>query len=173
MRAEWTRATIELGPTVLGTQFYVLPTTVDRILKVYVGDVGYEPTDEDTIKLLNTGAVLSRSNGFYWIHYDATGTQQVGLYPSPGASGTTIQALVVQPPAELDDDADVPVVPTRFHRAICDYAAAQAFGSLEDNPELRTFYENEFDGKVQDLGKLRQSRQHRGVIQLKIQGYHI
>jgi hypothetical protein len=67
----------------------------------------------------------------------------------------------------------VPVVDESSHRAIVDYAAALAFGSIEDNPDLRDSYDQQFERRLADLRRLRRSRTGRGPRTMKVVGYHV
>lgn len=176
MRSEWTRATLT-AVTVADQADYSFPsgfsaTSGERILEVSVDGNDYGLGSAQQGRQLARGDVFLRGNGLYWISFDASGTEKLTLYPTPTESGLTISILCVREPTELVASTDVPAVPGRFRSAIADYAAAHAFGTIEDNAELRAYYEQQFDTKVAELMALRNSREGRGTAQMLVEGWH-
>lgn len=177
MRGEWTRATLEFGPTVADQADYTLPASLngeagERILEVTVDGRDYGLGSPEKGRGLQLGDLFLRGYGLAWISHDSSANEQLSLYPTPTESGLSISALCVVEPEELSDSNLTVKLPYRFRSAIVDYAAAQGFGSDEDNAELRTFYEQRFEDKVAELLALRNSRARRGGAQIQIEGIH-
>jgi hypothetical protein len=173
-RAEWTRRTAELGPTVSGTASYNIPSDVDRILHLAVAGSPWAASDEQTEQEIAAHTVVRRARGLYATTFSSTGVEQITLSPTPETSGDTIAALVVYVPTLLSDSDETSLakIPTRFHRAIVDYAAGIGFGSDEDNVDLKTYHLSEFERRLEDLKGLRLSRLSRNPVQMKIRGVH-
>lgn len=156
IRSEWYRAEIELGPTVAEERRYDTPDDVARILEVAVDGREYSASDRNEIARLDTDstvALLRGVNGLWWNSYSASAAKQVGIYPTPDA-GSSISALCILRPPILSADEDVPVVPEEYRNAIIDYVAAIYYGNVEDNADLRSFYQDTFDRKVAELRRL-------------------
>ena len=153
--SEWYRATIELGPTVADQAAYDLPSDVYRVLSLKVSGRTYAPSDDQTAENLTQGLLRLNANGLWYRTFSAANVEQVSLYPVPGTAGLTISAQVVERPALMDDDADVPVVPEEQRQAIVDGACAVAFAGAEDNIELRAFYQEQFEIAKMELRRLR------------------
>jgi hypothetical protein len=153
VRSEWYRATIELGPGVTEQREYTLPDDVYRILKVTINGEVYKPLTEEAADRLTLGLDSLLVAGICWMTWGSANERQVGIYPTV-SDGTAISARVVERPALMTDDADVPVVPEEFTQAIIDKATGIALGSVEDNPDLRSYYEDQFDRKVGELRRL-------------------
>lgn len=64
-------------------------------------------------------------------HYYLSSSTQISTYPV-GTETLTVRYWKV--PTELSAGGDTPVIPTRYHYAIVDYAAARAYAD-SDNPE--------------------------------------
>jgi len=153
VRSEWYRATVEIGPGVTDQAAYTLPTDVYRILDLRISGEAYKPSYQQQADriVLNRDTLLVA--GIYWMSWGSANERQVSIYPTV-ATGTAISALVIERPALMTVDADVPVVPEEFRQAIVDKAIAVAYGLSEDNPDLRTYNEDLFDRKVGELRRL-------------------
>jgi hypothetical protein len=174
VRSEWTRANLSLGPLVDGQAAYTLPATVNRVLKVKINGKPLLPADEETVDQIKADdlRLASGAHGLYWLSFNASGVESVSVYPTPGLTdvGLSLIANCVVYPAVMDDDNDPPAVPTDFHRAVRDYAAAKAYGFREDNIELRAFHDQEFENAVERLRRLRFARVGRGHTRMRIEG---
>lgn len=160
-----------------GQAAYDLPAALneasgERILELTVDGKEYERGSASQARKLAQGELFLRGYGFFWIDFSATGEEQLNLYPTPQASGLAIAGRCVVEPAELVEATDAPKVPGRFRSVIADYAIGKALGMLENNPELRVFYEEQFGRKVAELNALRNSRAGRGPAQVQIEGVH-
>lgn len=173
IRTEWTRATVNLGPTVAGQEDYDIPPEVNRVLKLSVGGVPYTRGSEAQKELLDLGDLRLRGRGgLFWSSFGPTGIEQVSLYPAPQSPGQPINALSVIYPEPMTEDTDEPPVPREFRSAILDWVCAYAQGYQEDGLEARAFFQQEFDRKASSLKALRNSRVGRGPAQMQIAGYH-
>ncbi len=170
--SEWYKAERELGPTVADQAAYALPTDVYRVLELEVGGYEYKPGDRKQIARLNRHEIVLTPGtaGLWWRSYSSSNVQQISLYPTPGTAGTSIIAYVIERPALMTDDADVPVVPEEFRQAIVDYAAGIGFGGDEDNADMRVFYQDQFDRRVIELRKMAWST-GRAVTSWAIEGW--
>ena len=168
---------MSFGQTVRGQDAYTLPSEFDldageRILELTVNDEEYTEGAAEQARELAKGNLWMRGSGIYYLDHDDQGNEVLKLYPVPQQDGLGIEALIVVEPDELTDDNPVPRVPRRFRPAIVDYAASRYYGSREDNPELRSYYEQQFERKVAELAMLRNSRGGRKVVQVQIEGVH-
>ena len=98
--------------------------------------------------------------------------EQVSIYPTPNSmgGGLPIIAQSVVYPTPMVADADVPGSPPDSHRGIRDYAMGKIYGGKEDNVDLRTFYEQQFEDQVARLRGHRMMRGGRGQVRMKIEG---
>jgi hypothetical protein len=145
--------------------------SADRILEVIVdGDEYLRGTASQARQLEAGNFYLNGAEGIYYLANNAAGDEALAIWPKPDTAGLTIVARAVIEPVELTG-TDEPKVPPRFRRAIVDYAAAMAFATQEDNPELRSYYQQEFDVRVSRLKQLRLSREGGGVVQMAIEGW--
>lgn len=156
VRAEWLRGEVELGPGVDDTATYAIPSNVYRVLNLDVNGYRYNPSHREEINRLTNGTSWFGYGvtGAWWISYDDSGTQTVGVYPTP-STGDTLSALCVLRPDPLEDAGDEPLLPPEFHRTIADFAAAIAFGTVEDNADLRSYHIERVDQKIAELRRLR------------------
>ena len=166
IRSEWYRDELELGPATAGVSTYNVPANVARILELQVAGYDYHSSDRGEVGRLTRGetSLLSGVRGLWWDKWNA-GQRQIGLYPTP-AGAETLDALVILRPEELTDADDEPVVPAEYRNAIVDYAASIYYGDVEDNAELRSFHQDQFDRKVAELRRL-VTGTGRGVVQWK------
>ena len=156
VRAEWLRGEVELGPGVDDTATYAIPSNVYRVLNLDVNGYRYKGSNREEINRVTLGNswLAWGTEGLWYNSYSDTGTQLVGVYPTP-ATGDTLSALCVLRPDPLTDPDDVPLLPPEFHRTIADFAAAIAFGTVEDNADLRSYHIERVDQKVAELRRLR------------------
>lgn len=133
----------------------------------------FTPGSNSQIVGLTQGSLRFQGGGGLWtINFQTDGDDEVTLWPTPSEAGLTITADAVIEPTALANPTDEPKVPERFRRALVDYAAAHAFGGEEDNPELRRFYQEEYDVRLSRLRQLRMSREGSGVVQMQVEGWH-
>lgn len=164
------KAVTEIGPTVADQATYDLPLSYYRALKLAVAGQPYTMADSAMVDEITFGNASLRVGGFFYESFDDSGTEQIALYPTPTSAGDPITLKFVMAPPVLENPGDTPVVDESSHRAIVDYAASKAFASLEDNPDLRGFYEDEFEKAVSQLRHLRRSRTGRGPRTIRIAG---
>lgn len=167
-RSGWTRANLDLGPTVEDQAAYALPENVFRPLKVKVEGKPYDPADEETIDRLNAGELRLRSWGLWWLSFDENGVESVSLYPTPSAD-LSLTALSVIYPTEMTENDDEPASPKDWNRCLVDYAAALAYGYGEDNPQLRDYHQQKFEDQVARLRGHRNMRTGRGDVRMRIE----
>lgn len=151
---------------------YALPSDVYRILKLTVDGYTARLIDWETAQELTTRDLWRTKRWTYYLGFDATNVETVNLYPAPTTAGLSIQAYVVETPANFADDSANPVVPEQFHRALVHYASAQAFVTIEDNPDLHQYHSAAYDNHLSEARALRNSRGARGPASIKIVGIH-
>jgi hypothetical protein len=117
----------------------------------------------------DTGLRLVAQGTFYFTT-DSSGTQAISLYPVPTTAGDAINLHYVAEPPELTQDDDEFYGPKRFHRARVFYAAARAYESDEDNPEIASVHDAKFDQKVGEAKRWRRSNLARGPKTVQIVG---
>lgn len=156
VRSGWTRKTTVISTTT-GTELYAAPD-LHQIVWVSVGGFPYDEGDDQMAQELAQGTLALRSNGIYFLTYDASFNEKLQIYPPPTANGVPIQIQHIVAPAALVNAGDVPVTPSFSHRAIVDYAAAQAYGLDEDNAELMGVFLSDFERRVDALRNLRLGR---------------
>lgn len=167
----WNRATLDFT-AVTDQEFYPLPESVYDIRQVFVGGRPYGYQDEKTVRRIEDTALTLRGNGIFWQTFNADAEEGIGLYPTV-EEGTAIAVIAVVRPEPLTEDEDVPsAVPPEFRRGIIDYAAAQSY-NVEDNVELRSFYQTEFDRTVSELKQMRLTRVQSGPVQVRVVGVHV
>ena len=171
IRAEWTRKTANIGPTVVDQAAYALPADLDRILRLSVNGEPYVPNDEEDAENLTLGDRSLSAYGAYRLTWDSLGAEKVSLYPVPSTAGLAVNLLYVYEPADMSNDTDEPKVPKRFRRAIADYAKAEALSGSEEDLESHAYYKARFEEKVQELSELRVKREGRSARQVRIVGY--
>lgn len=172
VESEWTRKTDDIGPTVVDQAAYAVPSDLYRGLRLAVNGVPYYLSDEEDAEQLTRGQRNAGSTGIYYTQFDSSGVESYALYPVPTVDGYAVNLTYVYRPAEMDDDADEPAIPSEFHRALVDYARGVAYGSLEDHAELEAFYLDKFARAVAELKALRVMRAGRGPAQMRVQGIH-
>lgn len=170
-RSEWTRANVELGPTVADQAAYPVPSTVDRILRVWKDGYPLDESNENDAKRVATGEMRIAGNGIYWLSWDEDSVESVSVAPTPtDAQSLTAQCVVWDTDWEMDADGDVPKAPARFAKVLRSYALYQIFSLTEDNPELKEQHEADFERGVELLHRLRLARAGRGGARLRIEG---
>lgn len=152
VRSEWYRATITVTG-VADQEAYTLPSDVYRILNLRVGGEAYKPSFEQQADRIRRGADTLLVAGIFWMSWGSANERQFSIYPTV-ADGTEISLSVIERPALMTDDLDVPVVPEEFRQTIVDRAVGIALGLSEDNPDLRSYHEDLFNQKIGELRRL-------------------
>jgi hypothetical protein len=172
VRAEWTRATLELGPTVDGQATYAFPADASRILTLKVGGYPLAPGDAGMVDDLILDRAYLRAYGIWYLEHEADGDEVVRIYPTPGptAAGQALSAYCIVVPEDLELE-DEPKVPADFQSGIRDYAAALIYGYTEDTFDLRQMHYGEFERQTNRLRALRMSRRGRGGVRMRVEGW--
>lgn len=172
VRSGFSKATLNLGPTVAGQAEYTIPATVRKILHLAVNGRPYAPTDDQAMLNQTLGYIESRSDGHWWISYSAAAVRQLSIEPTTEA-GNAISALCVVQPAVMTADSDKPLVPPDFRQAIVDYVAMISLGGAEDDLEGRAFHRDEFERQLARLTNLvNEIESGEGPVQIMISGVH-
>ena len=173
LRAEWTRLDADLGPTVKDQAHYPWPTSLDRILSLWLGNIQYDYSSYEAVRgVLNGSLSFSQpyGGGLYYAAFPS-GERSVGLFPVPGEDGLEINIRGVDRPALMTDDADIPAGPPECCQASCDYATAMALGSAEDLDTDREFFTANFERAVQELRTLGIESWSQGPAKIAVAGY--
>ena len=168
VRSEWTRAELELGPTVSAQAAYALPSSVYRPLEVYLNGRLLSPSDKETASRIGTELRL-RSSGLWWLSFDANGVESVSVHPIPVTPDLSLAAFCVVYPVPLAEGAEF-AVPWDFHRALIDYVRAVSMASSEDDLESENVALTAFESRVARLRRLRFARTGRGGVRMRISG---
>lgn len=177
-RSKCYRKTLSIGPTVNGQASYTLPAEVVEILQVTVGGIVYghmrhtDPPEgaKGWIWLGGEGGVAGRED-------DASGAQQLRIYPAPatGSSPEPGQTLelwaVVRPPDLVEGTESTLVIPGEYMDALVSGAIATGLLRTENRPDLASTFEQVFDTGCSEL--LQQSnRRFRGTgpAQIRVAG---
>lgn len=152
VRSEWYRATITVAG-VTDQEAYTLPSDVYRILNLRVDGEAYKPSFQQQADRIANGLDTLLVAGIYWMSWGSANERQFSIYPTVD-TGTDLSLLVIERPALMDSDDDVPVVPEEFRQSIVDRAVGIALGLSEDNPDLRSYHEDLFDRKIGELRRL-------------------
>lgn len=168
--SDYNRANLTIPIT--GAEFYPMPPSVYRVLKVWVNDQFFIPQDQQTAERMKSNELWNRGHGLWWIEFDQAAEESIGLYPKPDQGEMVVQAVVR--PALLVDPDDEPVAcPPEFRRAIIDYAAGVGLGGLEDDLESRQFHTEQFELARAQLRGLRYSKAGSGPRQVRVVGVHL
>lgn len=196
VRAEWTRATFDIGPTVAGQRDYAIPPAITagqddgsaeeggaegeetvergavyRPLRVWVAGALYTPTSDEEIDGILGDRLRLKASGLWWLSEDEDGVEEFSLYPTPSQSGLSVVARCIVFPLNLREDTDVFQPPEDFHQAPIYYAAARSLGGSEDDLEARAYYMDQYDGLVGRLKRLRKSRTGMGPVRMRLEGH--
>lgn len=119
-----------------------------------------EPSDPDTVREYETGALRLGADRVYYEDPGEDGIRKLVFYPAP-VEGQAVNLLYVFAPEPMTEDSDEPSeFPRPFHEALIPAAAAQYYETVEDNPELAQRNSEQLDLWV---GKLvRYDNQRRG-----------
>lgn len=134
--SEWIRAELELGPTVVGQEEYVVPGNVVRVRQLAVGGVPYSWTDLLTlweVKMGKRTIVSSWGGGIFADRFSPDGkTEYLALAPVPTVAGQPITGLAAIEPADLAGKDKLPF-PPEFRRGIVDFAKAIGYETIDEN----------------------------------------
>lgn len=128
-----TTGTAPLSVTDLGSISNVRNSTLDQ---------GLEYRDERDLIDLFGDLTATGDARFYYMTSDTT----IATYPADTTS--TLKVTYYKIPTELSADSDTPLVPSRYHMAIVEYAVAHAYKD-NDNPQAAQVARQEGDRLVQ------------------------
>jgi hypothetical protein len=167
IRSEWSLARKEFGPVAQGVELYALGDDVARIRSVRRNGRLLQEISEDTRDAIVSGqAVVTPTDGCYYISSDENAVRQLGLYPAPQRDDT-ISARIVRRPSPMLDATDVPDVPYEFRGAIAAYAASKVYAYSEDDPQLADRANEEFEVGVRRLAQARRKFNRSGPFLIK------
>jgi len=175
LRARWTRAEIELGPTAEGQTGYPLGDVRD-LIDVEVAGKTYVESDRASVREAQNGSggaapLQLRADGVFYIGFSADRKRELRIWPA-GGDGGSLSIVAVVPPAELDDNNQEPEVPAEFDEAIIDYVESIGRGRLDDDEDARANYSTLFEAAVGRLRVLGTGQGDTGVGQIGVYGVH-
>lgn len=164
IKARALRKSVEIGPTVAGTQAYALPAGVVQIAQVVLDG---KPIGQITAEDLAAGAAgwltLSGSGVALAPAEDASGGKEVAIYPTPDTSGLTIVLRGVWRPDALSTSSDASlVVPAEFHDGLVAGAIATGLLRTEQRPDLAANHEGVYQAHSEEY-RLQVARLYRGA----------
>lgn len=132
MYAGWPRKTVTLDANGASTSEYVAPsgTEIAQIHDVSSHTLGrrlYPTTSEKAFDQYSNWETVTGQPYYYVTDYKTTtaGAVVVKTFPDYGSALTDLKAVVSVVPTALSADADVPAMPSNFHDALVDGAAAK------------------------------------------------
>lgn len=164
VRAQWTRARVELGPTVAEQWEYALPATVAEPLAIYLDGLPLEQGDEEQVAGIGTDYYL-RARGIWYLADNADGEQVIGINPMPETGGSTLIAVAVVYPTEFAANGDF-AVPPDYRRALVNYVRDIALGSGEDSSDSTSA--QKYEAEVERLRRHRITRAGRAGAKMRI-----
>lgn len=178
-QSQWLLETVTLGTTVAGTTVYPLGTSPEivEVLGLKVGSYAWDRVGLQDMWDLTTGtATFTGLGGVFAPNYDATGTAQVSLFPTPTTSGIAIQVIAAVLPTALADGTgtvNTPVTPTDTHGALVDGVTSLVLRRVDERPDLAQNYEGVFASSTEEIRRRKNSLvRGRGPIQMQVAGYH-
>ena len=176
VQAGWFKEIIEIGPTVANVATYTIPAAVSEIKAMQIGGQpeALRVSVEQMWALRSASAWLTEPvNGAYAPSFDAAGAQAVGIFPTPTAAGTSLQALVISMPADLTTSPDTtPVIPLDFHEQIVNGAIAMGYLRTDARADLAAPYDAMFEAALQRLKRRAIVRVGQGPVQFPVRGTH-
>lgn len=170
--AKWSRAVLELGPTVAGTSQYLIPDRVTDIRTLRVG--GSRPWSLANLEgLWDLQAAVSTLDsgvpGVFVANWQADGDAVVELSPTPTTDGLAIEAQCSVLPDDLTTVPDTtPKVPADVHQAIVDGAIGLGLGRVYERHDAAVPYEQNFQDAIQKLMRRSKSRVGSGPMQFPV-----
>lgn len=170
VRARWRLMEVSLGNTVAGQSDYPIDDAIQELAYVYLGSTGrpyiYAGPLEMRQIIAGDARVSDDAAGAFAPAYTSTGANGIRLWPVPTAVDA-LTGLVSEPPADLVDDANVPIVPADFHKAIVD--GAIAIGLERDSERLQeaSYFTTQYEGSIERLRKRRLGRIGGGTTQIR------
>lgn len=93
-------------------------------------------------------------------YYYLTSPTVIAVYPADTSS--TLRVTYFKVPTELSADSDTPLIPTRYHMSVVEYAVAHAYKD-NDNPEMAQVARAEGDRIVQMMRERLMLPSHQGT----------
>jgi len=172
-RSKWTRALVELGPTVSDDGTYSLPATVYLVEDLRVGDRHYFRTGLEQLQNAKAGLIaVTGGGGVFAPTFDSGGAPAIELYPAPTESGTTIIVNAVVYPGELSGTDDLTAIPEEHHLAIVHKAIATGLSLADEHNDAAEYHESKFNAAIEALRRHANMRVSGTVQQGLIAGIH-
>lgn len=100
-------------------------------------------------------------------YYYLTSPTVIAVYPADTTS--TLRVTYFKVPTELSADSDTPLIPTRYHMSVVEYAVAHAYKD-NDNPEMAQVARAEGDRVVQMMRERLMLPSHQGTDFIRSMG---
>lgn len=171
VESEWTKAQIELGPTVANQSLYTLPDNVARVLRLRIDGFRFDPIGTGEEWDLESGRAQRSDTGIgvFAEAYGTDGTKQIEFYPAPSAAGDPIEALVVKRPATISQ-ATLPPFPDEFHLSLVYGTKAHFLALSEENIASAERLMAQYETAKAKLLALSRKRLRSGPVQMGIVG---
>jgi hypothetical protein len=170
--AEWFQKEATLATTVADQAEYALPTGIEDLRAVYVGDTQYVPVSIEGFKSLSDPDSENWSSlPVFAEDYTSAGVLQIQLSPTPDTSGDTITGLSSGNPTALTDTtnaAGTPSIPDDLHRYLRDGLWSDGFNEVDERPDMAQVYEQRFLEGIKKLVKRRNSRFGSGASRMGV-----
>ena len=174
--SQWSKASVDLGPSVVDVHEYVVPENVIDVRTLYVGGREYMRVGpSEMLELRVSDAYIAGGYGAFAPGYDSTGAAVVDIWPTPTEAGTAITALCSLAAVEMTADSDVPMVPVDFHQALVDKAIGTGYRRVYERHDEADRFDARFSnanpgsfGAVQKLKRRANSRIGTGPQRIRI-----
>jgi hypothetical protein len=172
VETRWFTKEATISTTVADQAEYAMPTDIEDLESVYLGEERYYPVSMDDIRLLDDDeSGVTSSYGVFAQDYSSAGVLQIRLWPVPDTAGTLITGISSGNPTALTDTtnaAGTPSIPTDLHQFL--YAGLNADGYLyvSERPDLASVFEGEYQQGITLLRKRRNSRFGSGASVMQV-----
>lgn len=172
VRSRCLRREMLLGDTVADQQAYSLDPDIVEVLGLTLDGVPWKRTGGRSWAALRAGtSVLRGVGGVYAEWPDASGNEQLVLYPVP-AVPAEMRVLVALRPQDLLT-TDHPQVPSEYHEALVDATVGVLLGRVDERLGDAAAWRASFDMAIEELRRESKSRFRSGPGQIQVVGYHV
>lgn len=132
---------------------YEFPTSTIAIRRVAYNGIKVDPVSIDQNPDTSTTEVTGRP----WLY--AIWNDQIELYPTPSASGDTIEIYTYNEPQPVEATSTLEV-PSEYHPAMIDYGLS-VFYAKDGNPSMSQYHERKWEKSVEKI-KRTEAKKKRG-----------
>jgi hypothetical protein len=174
VQARWVTEVIDIGPTVAGTDEYLVADTLVEVISLKVNGELFDQLDEGEWDKSAWDQTYYRQAGAYGVNWNDTGQTLVQLLPAPTVDGYTVQALATASAIPILDSAtSFPIIPEDMHGSLIDGTTALVLLRVDERPDLAGPFQQRFEGAIVQLRQRKISKGGKGnVVRALIQGIH-